>query len=346
MNITYLIGNGFDLNIGLKTSYKSFYEYYILQQTRSNLIKSFKFDLDSNLEKWADLEKALGEYTEKIKSIDDFTTIYYDIYDNLADYIEAQESKLPKLKNVSLLSKDLIFPEKYLPPLWLNDIKNFRNNWNNSSQWTLNIISFNYTKTIETLLNFNGSNVLELGSNIWGRPIFLSSIKHIHGLIGKNMLLGVNDSSQIRNESLRANNTCQNILIKPQTNKMLKELIDTECKNIIHNSNLICLFGSSLGDTDKIWWEAIGERLKNDNCKIIYFHKGEPINNRRFHLKGEIEIKLKNLLLSKTKLTLEEKKIAIEKIYIGYNSKIFSLDTSLSISNIFIQNNYTQNKII
>lgn len=30
MNVTFLIGNGFDINLGLKTSYKDFYEQYIL----------------------------------------------------------------------------------------------------------------------------------------------------------------------------------------------------------------------------------------------------------------------------------------------------------------------------
>ena len=31
MNVTYIIGNGFDLNLGLKTSYKDFYACYIEQ---------------------------------------------------------------------------------------------------------------------------------------------------------------------------------------------------------------------------------------------------------------------------------------------------------------------------
>lgn len=28
MNVTFLLGNGFDLNLGLLTSYKDFYSYY------------------------------------------------------------------------------------------------------------------------------------------------------------------------------------------------------------------------------------------------------------------------------------------------------------------------------
>ena len=29
MKVVYLIGNGFDLNLGLKTSYSDFYTYYL-----------------------------------------------------------------------------------------------------------------------------------------------------------------------------------------------------------------------------------------------------------------------------------------------------------------------------
>lgn len=46
MNITYLIGNGFDLNLGLKTRYRDFYDYYVKQPSNDDLIKKFKNDLE------------------------------------------------------------------------------------------------------------------------------------------------------------------------------------------------------------------------------------------------------------------------------------------------------------
>ena len=36
MNITYIIGNGFDINIGLKTSYESFINYYLTRENDKN----------------------------------------------------------------------------------------------------------------------------------------------------------------------------------------------------------------------------------------------------------------------------------------------------------------------
>ena len=67
----YLIGNGFDLNLGLRSSYKDFYDYYKSQENDSSVIKGFKSNISNILDKWSDLELALGEYTKAITSIDE-----------------------------------------------------------------------------------------------------------------------------------------------------------------------------------------------------------------------------------------------------------------------------------
>ena len=38
MNIVHIIGNGFDLNLDLKTSYKDFYDYYIKINSKNEII--------------------------------------------------------------------------------------------------------------------------------------------------------------------------------------------------------------------------------------------------------------------------------------------------------------------
>jgi len=42
MNITYILGNGFDLNIGLNTHYKDFYDYYIEVSSNNKDINKLK----------------------------------------------------------------------------------------------------------------------------------------------------------------------------------------------------------------------------------------------------------------------------------------------------------------
>lgn len=60
--ITFFIGNGFDLNMGLETRYDQFCEYYIQQSPEDFLAQSMKRDT----ELWSDVEIALGKITEQV----------------------------------------------------------------------------------------------------------------------------------------------------------------------------------------------------------------------------------------------------------------------------------------
>ena len=72
MNITFLLGNGFDIGLGLKTRYEDFYKQYTkISSADSEIIINFKNDLlneDLNYSKeivdWSDFEKAFGQYSK------------------------------------------------------------------------------------------------------------------------------------------------------------------------------------------------------------------------------------------------------------------------------------------
>ena len=56
MNILYLIGNGFDLSLGMKTRYEDFYEYYCtLGETEQNAdVIALKKTIKEGKEGWQD----------------------------------------------------------------------------------------------------------------------------------------------------------------------------------------------------------------------------------------------------------------------------------------------------
>ena len=58
MNILYLIGNGFDLSLGMKTRYEDFYEYYCkLVETEQNAdVIALKKTIKEGKEDWKDLK--------------------------------------------------------------------------------------------------------------------------------------------------------------------------------------------------------------------------------------------------------------------------------------------------
>ena len=75
MNITFLIGNGFDLNLGLDTRYTDFLAEYLQDNSQDNEeIKSFKADIrkqqcgnsDTSENLWANAELAFGRYTDDV----------------------------------------------------------------------------------------------------------------------------------------------------------------------------------------------------------------------------------------------------------------------------------------
>ena len=153
MQITFLIGNGFDKCLGLPTSYKEFYKYYIQQESASPEIKKIKEILkkaseeDENtsprIKLWKDLEMALGEITQEYKSHDKFEEVYLDINECLRTYIE-QCSNSFKLdsRTKDILIKDLIAPYNHLPEAQIATLKSYLQF---NEDWFINIISFNYT---------------------------------------------------------------------------------------------------------------------------------------------------------------------------------------------------------
>lgn len=112
-------------------------------------------------------------------------------------------------------------------------------------------------------------------------------------------------------------------MIKPQSNKAIGSRVDEECIKVIEKSNLVCLFGLSLGDSDIFWWNLIGEQLLRTDFRLILFVRDNDLKIK--HLIGETIKSYKEFLLSKTGLSLEEKNEVREKVFIGYNTNIFKL---------------------
>ena len=66
MNITFLVGNGFDLSAGLRTAYRDFYDWYCAQPSGNLDIQMFKNGIRDDVlhggETWANFELGLGQY--------------------------------------------------------------------------------------------------------------------------------------------------------------------------------------------------------------------------------------------------------------------------------------------
>ena len=322
MKIFHIIGNGFDLNLGMRTSYMDFCKYYNSIETKSKNIKDLKKSIECDFETWSNLEIAFGNYVEKIKTTEEFDEIFEDLLDNLSSYLKYQEDIFDFTRaNPAQLYNNLSHPEFALLPADRNQVKEFKNNWAGAT-WNVKVMMLNYTYSLEKLMNETEFN-FDIGTHDNASKIILRGIEHIHGYHDKRMILGVNDISQLKNTGFHSNQDVLEAIIKTSCNKAYKHTVDQQCETDIALANLICIFGSSIGETDKYWWELIAKRLLLD-CQLIIFTRGKETNANKGYKNPRDERKVKNKFLSLTTLNEDEKQIVMGKIFVGVNTDLFS----------------------
>ena len=196
MRILLLIGNGFDINLGMPTSYQSFLKYYLKSNSsdRNENIERIKGQISEDVTTWSDLEYQLGQATSEFEKHTDFLDVYLNIRDELENYLSVIENTLIKESNTSITNRfcyDLQHFDEYL------DIKQ-RNLWNgysklfNTENLQYDIITFNYTSTIEKIIEIPSEHSLSFGS-----------VNHIHQTLEDGILMGLDTERQIKNESFR-----------------------------------------------------------------------------------------------------------------------------------------------
>lgn len=312
MNRLFILGNGFDLNLGLPTSYKYFYKYYTSLSPSSINVAKLKENIKQYEDKdWKDLELGIGKYTEQIESFNDLEEVYIDLNTKLTTYLTyVDKFKFPFSDSlIEKIKKDLSRPEMYLTKAEQSVVNSFASVLQSTS--VNNIVTFNYTHTVENILGDDHS--------------MAKTILHIHRELGNSgVLLGVDSVDQISNDKFRTNEDALNLLVKPKANALFGNLVDQDFSNLIKSANLICLFGVSLGTTDMTWWKKIGNHLLNtDKCRVIYFVKTNKtfmIDQQRLNYKAKCKQYLLEALQFNKKL---DTKSVLSRIYVVLDSLVF-----------------------
>lgn len=330
MHTVYLIGNGFDVNLGLPTRYSDFYDYYLGldRSDDSENIKKLKDHLKRCLSEknkyWSDLEEAMGNYTTEFSSYEEMEEVYDNLNDEMQKYISTiEKSKLPNEINAGLLKKNIAAPESFLTAASRETVNHIYNKISHDTHW-IAIVDFNYTTTLEKILQYpNGPMELAKASYNSNYKAHLRKIYHIHGNV-EQPILGINDISQIKNEGLRANIDVQEYLIKPAINSTLGHLIDRQTMQSIKNANLICIYGLSLGATDRAWWELIGQRLLS-GIYVILFVYDDCAKNLVPRKIGRYIRSMKTKLCDVANIGNEVREKVMERIIVAPNTPIFDV---------------------
>lgn len=167
-NTAILIGNGFDLSYGMKTSYKNFVESHNFKAMPNNFIaRHIKKTFEENDKKWVDIELELGNYSNILTNKKDPQWEYKSSFfeENFWELSKALKTYLSKTTESRVNSK----------------LSELVGSWCNNSN--VSVISFNYTYTAST--------------EFWNN--YKATVHYIHGKISSpnNVVLGIDETCEV-----------------------------------------------------------------------------------------------------------------------------------------------------
>lgn len=326
MNFTFLIGNGFDLNLGLNSGLSSFLDYYLSEGHNNSLSNEIKKDIKT----WANLEEQLGKYAGTIKEddIEAFIEEKEELEASLLRYL-VEESKRKLAIDSAGMGE---FRDKVIG--FFTKLPHEEQEHYNMTQKKIpeainySFISFNYTPYLDKIID-RARTINPFSTHSCGTTNYHDFIKdplHIHGTISEEMILGVNDESQIGSGSVIAKNNLSNYLVKPFINRALGNQNMEQAHTIIDNSRYICVYGMSLGNTDKHWWAYITDwLLKSPDNRLVLFMYDEsgrsPIGSKAVRMQ---EVIRRRFLAAAGKKD-EYSKVS-QKIIVRFNTDIFTFE--------------------
>lgn len=308
-----MIGNGFDLNLGVESKFEQFYVYYIGQPSKNDVVKNFKTLLKANLKTWADFEMSIPDIYEKIGNFDKFKESFLDFKQELTCYLKKQESTFSLKADIGKYSSEFReYTIRFQNYLSHTDKENSKNKIKQIERVTC--LTFNYTNFVDELVSEIKKEDAEYRKSPYNndkRALF--NIKHIHSDLTDEIILGLDNDEQYKDLAVTKRDKLDYLFNKATINKM-KSNIESECLAEINKSNLIGIYGWSFGDSDTRWVEYIKNKLKKDpKTQIVYSPYyadkwSSLVDSDKFHRVDES----KNMIIEKFELDSSY----LENIYI------------------------------
>ena len=278
MDITFLIGNGFDIHMGIASAYKKVEAHYANLKKADPRLQAFQKSIAENGDYWSNFEFAIGQYTDRFQDDRqaDFQICLDDFTEELIRYLQAEESKIDYDLCGEEIQKEFIRSiSKYdesIPNRYRNTINAIISK---NGGVNFRFISFNYTHILDQCLERAFKNNAVVGNHAMKgtgyNHIVNRSVLHIHGDLPGPIIMGVDNPGQIANKKWSGQRRFRQKLEKPAINARAGSLVDDEVTKLINGSNIICVYGMSIGETDKTWWKLIGSWLQGADRRLVLF---------------------------------------------------------------------------
>ena len=288
MNITFIFGNGFDIQLGLASRYSDFLDAYIAMPSESETILEFKKYLkdSKNRQLWSDAENAMGEYLGYFddENIDWYHERIEDFETHMIEYLEAQQNRCTYALKSDIEEAFINFITKSSKDVLNNrSMELYPAVINSNSNSIYRFITFNYTNLLDNIVKCCSKEGLNQREHFLCKNEF-GPVIHIHGTLDSQIIMGVNDETQLDlSGGVTLTDPLRWELIKPKMDGEFLNNQDIRIMTEIQQSDIIYIYGVSYGKTDMLWWNELEKWLKaNPAHKLVAFIR-EPtrkINNR------------------------------------------------------------------
>ena len=297
MRYAIMIGNGFDIGLGLKTAYSDFIDEYknspVMHSEGSDEGKRAEGILKEQIRRepqtWADAEKAFAElrFSEMFKGCENVRRSILDVFASFTAALNNYLAKQEYSRELNGASSDVakLFFQHMMQSVFMGMPERLREEelkrvgGINRMQQVLNycsFINFNYTGTFDKLIGTKTDGLLtKSGHYSFGKRTFsvemlnrqslfiLERLVHVHGSNkARNSIFGVSDSRQITDVVAREMAETIGFLVKDCTDREKAVGNYDLAVDILNNSDRVILFGLSIGDSDKYWWRLLMERVR------------------------------------------------------------------------------------
>ena len=328
MNLLYIIGNGLDIQYGLKTKYSHFYEYqlpkYQEKQKNSKYVNVIYDNIQEDKENWSDMELSLGELTKNLEIDEEkFMQDLDDVNEDLNNYLRSEQDKFDVTSKNITIENELANLLKFIPEKDVERISDYLNNMNYTTD-QIRILTFNYTNILDNLIEKVTSPVNNtFRSNSNGCSI--GTVEHAHGTLEFALILGVSEESQLNIEYKDEN---RKYLIKESLLSEVRENRNIKNDNLINWADMIIIFGTSIGATDNYIWNKIAKNSIKKNIPILihYYEANIELIQKLPRKIGQLYEKVENNFIEKSGID-DEKEIEVLKSNIVpiISKKIFEI---------------------
>lgn len=335
MNITFLIGNGFDLGLGVRSKFKDFFPKYVKKsENKKDDIKKLSEQIGADYDTWSDFETQMGRYTAEFNKDNKhlYPAQFRDFETEFVSYLKEEEGKLSfdeseKIAQIMIGGLTNFYSRSNLRDGSYNAINKIMSKYS-SCDHIYNFITFNYTFTLENCLKTIPDGIVKSrnknGSVFTDRA---GKTVHVHGTTDSAPIMGVNDSSQIANKELAKDERFIKYLVKPTLNALHRTNQDSDASSLISSSDIICIYGMALGATDKRWWEKVLSWLNSGSERQLVIFDYDP----NFSESSQFDwIDKEDSILDKLSQHVQGLQIDVEKlrpkIHIAVHKNIFEMN--------------------